>query len=145
MTESMQVEPRATRIDTGHGPDRTVSVRSIESHSGGVRIFLESEQWSAQAIFRSACGYRVLSELDLTEFWSKLSLKDGWLFEVQSGGWLDLELSRPHFTSGRLYELREYLVVGVSDCVSILAQLPPEITDTHSNNSFKPNPLCGSA
>ncbi|QNH19511.1 hypothetical protein HEP73_00401 [Xanthomonas sp. GW] len=145
MTDFSLVEPRAIRVDTGHEPDLTVSVESIQSNADGLCITIKSELWRAQAVFDSFWGFRVLTELDLTEFWSKVTLKDGWLFKVQAGGWLDLELSRPYFTSGRLYQLHEYLVVGANDCVSVLSERPPSITGTPSNNSFKPNPLRGSA
>ncbi|MBB4128354.1 hypothetical protein GGR77_003681 [Xanthomonas translucens] len=145
MTESAQAGPQAVRIVTGHDPDRTVSVKSIQFNSGGLCITMASDLWVADAVFECLWGFRVLSELDLAEFWPKVTLKDGWLFEVHSGGWLDLELSRPHFASGRLYELREYLVVGVSDCVSVLAEQPPEVRGTPSDSSFKPNPLRGQA
>ncbi len=145
MTESAQIEPKANRIDTGHDPDRTVSVKSVESNSDGLCITMESEHWCAHAVFGSVWGFRVLSELDLTEFWPIVTLKDGWLFEVHAGGWLNLELSRPQFTSGRLYELHEYLIIGLGDCVSVLAEQPPKVRGTPSNNSFKPKPLRGSA
>ena len=145
MTEFAPVEPRATRIDTGQDPDLTVAVDSIQWNSDGLYITMRSEPWRAQVVFDSAWGFRVLTELDLTEFWSKVTLKDGWLFEVQAGGWLDLELSRPHFTSGRLYQLHEYLVVGTNDCVSVLSEHHPRVIGAPSKNSFKPNPLRGSA
>lgn len=59
----------------------------------------------------SLWGFRMLDELDLTEFWSKCSLKTGWLFEVTAGGWKDL------------------LVVG-NDCVSVLSTDEPQLQNS---------------
>eukprot|EP01031_Cornospumella_fuschlensis_P031367 gene31367-37908_t len=75
--------------------------------------------------FPQSYGFRVLDELDLTEFWSQCSLVQGWLFEVVSGGWKDLEMTRKHFYSGRSDWVREYLVVGLNECVSVLSKEEP--------------------
>lgn len=72
-------------------------------------------------------GFRVLDEGQLLEFWDEKS-NDHWVFEVLSNGWLAAESRRetaPAITEGG--ELKEYLVAGICECVSILAYDPPEI------------------
>ncbi len=114
--------PQLTALETSFPSDRTVRVDSVRYSSDGLFIVVTSEKWDATVIFEQTYGFRVLDELDLTEFWSQCSLADGWLFEVHSGGWKSLELTRPHFVSGRQDWVREYLVIGVNECVSVLSK-----------------------
>jgi len=69
----------------------------------------------------------VLDEFDLTEFRSECTLQDGWLFEVTKGGWKDLELTRPQFLSARQDWVREYLIIGLDECVSVLTKEDPKV------------------
>ncbi|BCV46153.1 hypothetical protein I6M54_15885 [Shewanella algae] len=77
--------------------------------------------------FESVEGFRVLDEGQLLEFWSKES-PPYWVFEVISGGWLEQEAKRdgaPFLEVGG--KLKEYLVAGLNECVSVLAFAEPEI------------------
>lgn len=75
-------------------------------------------------------GFRVLDEGDLTEFWDSNGAPS-WLCSVKRGGWLDLECSRPGGdVLATKKDLREYLVVGINDCVSVIAYEPPSIKTT---------------
>nr|WP_257903543.1 hypothetical protein [Pseudoalteromonas sp. CR1] len=78
-------------------------------------------------IFEEPAGFRVLDEGDLLEFWHECSLQAGWLHEIISGGWFDLESKRNGFSSCGNSEITEYLVVGVNYCVSILGWEKPSI------------------
>ena len=83
----------------------------------------------ARLIFRNLVGFRVLDELDLCEFWPEYSDPNGWLWEVHSGGWMDLEKQRPFFISPSVAApLREFFLVD-EYCLSILCQNSPEIID----------------
>lgn len=83
----------------------------------------------ARLTFADVVGFRVLDERDLCEFWNEYSEPNGWLYEVESGGWLDLEKHRQLFNSPDLIQnLREYLLVD-DKCVSVLCVAPPEIVD----------------
>ena len=88
---------------------------------------VSSQSWDVNLKFESFYGFRVLDELDLTEFWTQCNLMDGWLFEVCSGGWKDLELQRPAFLSGQNEWVKEYLIVGLNECVSVLSKEHPLI------------------
>ena len=80
-------------------------------------------------VFRAPAGFRVLDRRDLGEFWPEYSEPNGWLWEVHSGGWMDLERHRPLSSSHRSSApLREFLVVD-DMCVSILCAHPPEFID----------------
>lgn len=75
---------------------------------------------SACLVFDGVVGFRVLDERDLAEFWNEQSEPNGWLWEVQSGGWCDLERARSTFSSAALFtDMREYLVVD-DKCISVL-------------------------
>src|SRR5437762_649131 len=78
--------------------------------------------------FKGVRGIRVLDEGDLLEFWPSCSRANGWLFQINAGGWLDLESSRPGFIREKYSAVREYLVTGDNDCVSVLADQAPTVS-----------------
>jgi hypothetical protein len=130
--------PRIAAVLTPFASDETIDVSSMEFSSDGLVILVASSQWNAKVTFTQTYGFRVLGELDLTEFWSQCSLHDGWLFEVTANGWKALELSRPTFFSGLQSWVREYLVVGRDECVSVLTKEEPTVVaDTPSNLSLQ--------
>ncbi len=87
--------------------------------------FILDDASEASLVFGGPVGFRVLDERDLIEFWNAYSRPNGWLWEVLSGGWLELEFSRPGFVDRDLIpDLREFLVVG-DMCVSVLCTRPP--------------------
>lgn len=82
----------------------------------------------AVVTFDSPTGFRVLDEGDLGSFWAAgISSKDGWLFEIASDGWLAQESQREDFVSQHVGARREFLVIGVDWCVSILSQSEPRV------------------
>lgn len=121
--------------------EKTTQVESVSFGSGGLTIAMSSEHWDVTVSFPQSYGFRVLNELDLTEFWSQCSLAQGWFFEVISGGWKDLEMTREHFYSGRPEWVREYLLVGSNECVSVLTKEEPAFeVQVASNHSVKQRP-----
>jgi hypothetical protein len=93
-------------------------------------IDIRSEGFAfARVTFHAPIGFRVLDERDLCQFWNTYSRPNGWLWQVHSGGWMDLEKLGPSFSSPDLIpELREYLLVD-DRCISVLCVAPPEIID----------------
>jgi hypothetical protein len=79
----------------------------------------------------------MLGELDLASMWldtDKSSLKATWLFQVNTGGWLELECTRNDFyTQHELQQPKEWLVAGYQECVSILSASSPEICERPVN------------
>jgi|SRR5882672_5114541 len=72
-------------------------------------------------------GFRVLDEGDLVEYWRAPHAQESFLFEVESGGWLDLEAQRSGFVSTQRKDVTEYLVAGEEACVSVLAIERPHV------------------
>jgi hypothetical protein len=127
MSDLIRLKPVVRVVAGPFQPDSMCEVVSISYTTDGLRMRVEGSELATDVVFPSVWGFRVLDELDLTEFWSECSLKTGWLFEVTAGGWKALELHRAHFVTGRLYEdLREFLVVG-NDCVSVLSKDEPQL------------------
>ncbi|MFI5445353.1 hypothetical protein [Polaromonas sp. UC242_47] len=133
MSELIHLTPAVRVLAGPFQPDSACEVVSISYAAGGLTIRVEAAMAYTDVVFPSVWGFRVLDELDLTEFWSQCSMKTGWLFEVTDGGWKALELQRAHFVSGRMYEdLREFLVIGVDDCVSVLSKDEPQLQTASS-------------
>lgn len=141
MNLEASVSPKVVPIATPLAAEKTAQIESVNFGSDGLAVVMSSEHWEATISFPQTYGFRVLDELDLTEFWSQCSLADGWFFEVVSGGWKDLEMTREHFYSGRQAWVREYLVVGLNECVSVLSKEEPVFdVQVPSNHSFKRTP-----
>lgn len=83
--------------------------------------------------FTDTIGFRVLDNGNLVEFWSD-ERPNGWLWEVNSGGWFDLEKQREGFVTSYFEKnlLTEYLVIGIDDCISILSPSAPKITTVNT-------------
>lgn len=83
----------------------------------------------ARVIFHDVRGLRILDESDLTEFWNTYSEPNGWLWEVKSGGWYDLERTRSTFLSQHMIAgLREFFIAD-DTCISVLCTSPPELVN----------------
>lgn len=79
--------------------------------------------------FQNVVGFRVLDERDLLEFWGSDVRAEGWLWQVNAGGWLALESTRSGFLSAQItQEFTEYMLLGRNECVSVIADTPPTIT-----------------
>ena len=115
-------------------------VRSLQFDRDTLVIDIQGEGFSfARIVFQKVVGFRVLDERDLCEFWNTYSEPVGWLYEVEEGGWLELESQRELFNSPVFYrELHEYFLVD-EKCVSVLAAEPPEIRDLGTNPENEPN------
>lgn len=74
--------------------------------------------------FEEVAGFRVLDEGDLLEFWSTDVHKPGWLWRIVAGGWRELESTRSGFIRT---DVREFLVLGINDCVSVFAGSEPRV------------------
>ncbi len=83
-----------------------------------------------KVIFNDICGFKALDEGDLSFWWKETNLENGWCFEVSKGGWLEFEKQRKDFISGTTGFYREFLVIGVDLCVSVISKTYPEIHET---------------
>ena len=106
------------------------AVRSVRYDGASLVIEIQGERFAfARVVFNRPAGFRVLNERDLCEFWDKYDQRNGWLYEVHQGGWLELETQRPLFNSHVFFSgLREFIVVD-EECISVLSVNPPQIED----------------
>jgi len=99
--------------------------------------------------FESPRGFRCLDEGDLTRYWAHSELVDNWLFRIDEGGWLTDE-AKGHLEISVAFGYQEYLICGVDDCVTVLANAPPTVevvnppnkpmqTDRPSPTADRPN------
>ena len=104
--------------------------RSLHFDGDKLVVDIQGEGFAyGRIIFQSPVWFRVLDERDLCEFWNTYSEPNGWLWEVEEGGWLELESQRQHFNSRDFIPgLREFLIVD-DQCISILTVESPEIHD----------------
>ena len=130
----MIYEPKVVKVETDFGSDSTVDIDEIAFDKECLNIAVKSKSWSIKVHFDAIYGFRVLDEGDLGEFWSECNLKTGWCFEVIDDGWNALEKTREHFITGKLYQPREYLIIGLNECVSVLAFEQPKVVETSSSN-----------
>ncbi|WP_314241587.1 hypothetical protein [Empedobacter tilapiae] len=79
-------------------------------------------------IFKNVSGFRVLDEGNLLEFWDTEVRVPGWIWKIESGGWFELEKLRDGFLAQHFGDSHnEYLVGGINDCVSVIAESEPII------------------
>jgi hypothetical protein len=123
----IMVPPKCKAVpDAARFPRKVVE--SLRYDGDALVVDIQGEDLArGRLTFASVVGFRVLDERDLCEFWNEYSEPNGWLYEVESGGWLDLEKHRKLFNSPDVFKgLREYLIVD-DKCVSVLCLAPPLI------------------
>ena len=123
----LKTKPEITRVE-------------YDLHSLVIHIEPEYDVKPIIVTFESSIGYRVLDEGNLLEFWDKFNLSNGWLFQIASGGWFDLESRRKGFVSQHHSDVQEYLIIGVNECVSVLAGEPPTVVLPSPNKTSNPTP-----
>jgi len=114
--------------------DDTIKVVAIRwTDVGGVSIDVLSRKTgqTCTVVFEQVVGFRTLDELDLASMWieaERTDLSSSWLFQVDQGGWFDLESTRLDFyTQHEPKRPFEFLVAGYRDCVSILSHAMPRL------------------
>ncbi|MGB0299727.1 MAG: hypothetical protein ACPGCM_00495 [Alteromonas oceani] len=121
--------PKVVNVETDFESDTTVTIDEIRFDIECLKVTVGSKSWSATVNFDAIHGFRVLDEGDLGEFWSQCNLKTGWCFEVLAGGWNDLENTRKHYVTGKLYQPKEFLIIGLNECVSVLTFEQPKVVE----------------
>lgn len=108
-------------------------VRSLRYDGQTLVIDIQGERFSfARVTFKRVVGFRVLEEHNLCEFWPTYSESFGWLYQVEAGGWFELESTRDCFNEVAPRKLHEYFIVD-EECISVLSLEPPEIQDLGSD------------
>lgn len=86
----------------------------------------------AKVEFEVGVGLRILDELDLAGIWmgtDRSILRGSWLFEVEAGGWFDLESTRDDFHKKHEAPIREFLISGYQECVSVFSGNAPKVVE----------------
>jgi hypothetical protein len=111
-------------------------VVAVEGRLGELRIEvceLGGER-RIEVLFSLVEAFRVMDERDLNEFWPACSSQNGWIFKIAQGGWLTQESERAGSILARADpDLREFLITGVDDCVSVLSREDPSIRVVEPN------------
>lgn len=112
------------------------AIRGLSYDGEKLIVEIQGERFAfARIVFERPAGFRVLDERDLCEFWNEYSEPNGWFYQVEQGGWMELESHRPLFNSPSYHgNLREYLIVD-DQCVSVLATSEPVIHDVGAGPS----------
>jgi hypothetical protein len=111
-------------------------VRSIRFDGEKLVIDIQGEGFQfARVVFIRPVGFRVLEERELCEYWEKYHEGNGWLYEVEEGGWLELEATRPYFNAPSYFPgLREFLLVD-DTCISVFCTTPPQVQNVGADPS----------
>lgn len=126
--------PRCTTVP-GADAYRGTLLRGLRYDEDDLVVDLDTDGPSLRLVFEAPIGFRALDERDLCEFWDEYHDKNGWLWEVHAGGWMDLERRRSQFNSHEVIGgLREFLVVG-NTCVGVLCPTAPRIEAVGSGAS----------
>lgn len=116
--------------------DDSVKVAGVRwSESGATVIDVVSKRSGrrGRVEFQDDSGLRILGELDLANMWmgaDRAALGASWLFEVRAGGWFDLESTREDFYTKHEPPVREFLIAGYQECVSVFSRLGPTVIET---------------
>ena len=76
--------------------------------------------------FDSVVAFKCLDERDMSDYWYDEVFTQNWILEVFEGGWFQMEKSRG-MISHEVMEIREFLIAGIEDCLTILATDEPSI------------------
>ena len=118
----------ATTVMITDAPSGAPEVGRVDYDLWTLRVTLYfSDAPPAYLTFKDLSGVRILREGDLAEYWHS-ERPDGWLWEIHSGGWSALESQRSGFTTGHMSGVKEFLVVGLVDCISVLSSSVPEFS-----------------
>ncbi|AWI26830.1 hypothetical protein [Flavobacterium pallidum] len=122
--------PKAFKFDTGLVTKSNPEIYNVSYDLWTLTITLgfDDVNGPVYVIFKNVIGFRVLDEGDLLEFWNDDVRVPGWIWKIESGGWFELEKLRTGFLTQHHKESHdEFLVSGMNDCVSIIAESEPVI------------------
>ncbi|MCP4975439.1 MAG: hypothetical protein GY931_04700 [Maribacter sp.] len=97
-----------------------------------ITLNFERQDYPTYLIFENVVGFRVLDEGDLLEFWNPEVRIDDWIWEIQEGGWTDLEKCRKGFLSATKSTDTEYFVCGINECLNVITNEHPKIYEPNN-------------
>ena len=111
---------------------KVVEVKWLSRAGTSVRVLSRRTGRACIVEFAAVYGVRILHELDLAGLWTSLPaelLRSSWLFEVYAGVWVELESRRADFQVTKESTLREFIIVGYQECVSVMTDRMPTLRD----------------
>ncbi len=111
---------------------KVVEVKWLSRAGTSIRVLSRRTGRACMVEFAAVYGVRILHELDLAALWAGPSgelLRSSWLFEVHAGVWVDLESRRPDFQVTKESPLREFMIAGYQECVSVMADRLPTVRE----------------
>lgn len=109
-------------------------IHRIERDQDTLKVYVRGwpDESGCLVTFENPLGFRVVDERDLLEYWPVCSTPAGWLFHILNGGWLDQERKRPGSLIETYSGVKEYLITGILDCVSVFSDEDPTLTEWSS-------------
>jgi hypothetical protein len=121
----------ASQISVPFDIPQDCDLEKIQYESGKLEItvFAPNGNEVAYVTFEYVEGFRVLDEGNLLEFWPTCSRPNGWIYQINNGGWLNQESERDGFLVNINRKVfSEYFVIGADKCVNVLSGEPPIVT-----------------
>lgn len=132
---AVQLEPIA--VPFRDDAVKVVGVRWSDSGTTVVDLVSTRSGRRGRVEFQDDAGLRILGEWDLASMWMgghPTALKETWLFEVRAGGWLELESTREDFCTKHEPPIREFLIAGYQECVSVFSRLGPTVVEAGASD-----------
>ena len=120
----------AKSINRDYPNESGAELFKVVSEADNLEAFIEFFEGNTDVKikFENIFGYKSLDESDLFDWWNFITLKDGWLFEVEAGGWKEFEATRSDFMSAAHEKLKEFLIISNNMCLSVLCYEYPSIS-----------------
>ncbi|ROT94565.1 hypothetical protein EB809_19295 [Marinobacter sp. R17] len=118
---------KARALEPVLSPDEPVEIIHLEFDVDVLVVTVSIDNERIDVEFDAPVGFRALDEGDLLEFWPECSTFNGWLFQVQGGGWFAQESMRGGFLSSGNRDVKEYFIIGLNYCVSVLGWHDPDV------------------
>jgi hypothetical protein len=121
---------KAQKIDTIIDKFDSPIILSIDYDLESLRIrYSANENDEYIILFNNPIGFKCLDERDMMDYWKHKVLTDNWIIEILEGGWLDMERSNS-FISDKILNVREFLIEGNDECLTVLSEKKPVIERT---------------
>ncbi|WP_047451727.1 hypothetical protein [Alistipes sp. ZOR0009] len=118
---------KSKKIETIIRNFKTPEILSINYNLENIEIQYSVDEFEEYFItFNNPIGFKCLHERDLGSFWKDKKMVENWIVEILEGGWLKTEIDNG-FISNHIFEVREFLIKGIDDCVTVFASNEPII------------------
>ncbi|MFI2744347.1 hypothetical protein ACG2LH_16550 [Zhouia sp. PK063] len=89
-----------------------------------------SESKIYNIIFEDIVAFKMLNERDMLGYWKHSTIINTNILKIVADGWLDQEKNKRSISS-QLFDLQEFLIKGIDDCVCVLSERLPRIEEKY--------------